>query len=191
MKRTIWLALLIAAAGCGKKDEEAKPKPDPAPAAKVDGAPAAKPAPAAPAAITPRAGESFGTDLGVDGTNPAPWKTAAGATAQIGVLFPEGPDGETARIVVAGADAAGKVTETEVATVDVNMAYGHGVEIEVGADGKALVRVDESGGSGDPGYLAAWRLAWDDAAGKPVIEEKGQWDGTEEPPAWAARKPEQ
>ena len=190
MKTSGGMALLIAAAGCGKKDDEAKPKADP-PAAKVDAAPAAKPAPAAPAAITPRAGESFGGDLGVDGANPVAWKTPNGTTAQIGVLFPEGPDGESARIVVAAADTSGMVVEAEVATVDVNMAYGHGVEIEVTADGKALVRVDETGGSGDPGFLEAWRLAWDEAAKKPVVEEHGHWMGDEDPAAWAARKPEQ
>jgi len=194
MKTSSWmglaagsLALLVAAAGCGKKgDDEGKAKvaePAPAPAP----APVVAPPAAAPV-IAPRPGESFGGDIGVTGENPIPWKTAAGTTVLLGVLFPTGDESENARVVVAAVDPAGKVTETEVATVGVNMAYGHGVAIAVSPDGKALVRVDETGGSEDPGYLAAWRLAWDAAAGKPENEDQGNWDGTTDPPAWAASR---
>ena len=190
--RTWWTAgvlLLIAAAGCGKKDDDARAKaPDPAPAAAPDAAakaPPPEPGPGPAPSITPRQGETFGGDdvgIGVTGANPVMWK-AGGATVALGVLFPGGAE-EKGRIVVASADAAGKVTETEVETIEMNMAYGHDVEIVVGADGKALVRVGESGGSGDPGFGAAWRLAWDAAAGRAVIEQKDQWTGIEDPPAW-------
>lgn len=179
------LALLHAGVACKDKKDD---KPPAAPAAQPvePGSAAPTGAGTAPSpTIALQAGESFepGADLVLAGTNPFIWSATPTERVAVGFVF----KGEVARAVAAVAGGA----PVELGQVEFNPAYSGAFGATTTKDGKAVLVLSSSGGSDDPGFTAAWRLSWDPAAKRPVVEEKGNWGGEEfdKIPPWATLEP--
>ncbi len=193
------LVVALALAGCKGKDSEKKADTAPAarpvePAAPTTAAAAPNPVVAAPttAAAAPnpaaaptapsapavpqlalRDGESVvpAADLERVGDNPKAWNGM-----QLAITFA----GEQARVLVSGDNGV-----VELGSVELNAAYSGQYGIVALPDGKAAVVVTSNGGSGDPGFVAGWRIAWDAKARRAVVDQKGNWTGGDKAPAWA------
>jgi hypothetical protein len=186
---TLAFTLVFAIAGCKDKPKtNANPTGSaatgsggaPDPAAAGSGSAVVAFAPALPT-LVPAAGESLapGADLERVGENPVLWKPPAAGMVAIGFVF----QGEQARVVAATAGAAASL---ELGTVEFNAAYSGAYGGAQTADGKVVLVLSSTGGSGDPGFTAAWRVAWDSAKQLPVVEERGDWPGDGEVPGWAS-----
>lgn len=183
-KARLLLALLLST-GCKDKPKEVAAPPattvEPGSAAANPAASAGSASAAAPT-IRLAAGESFqpSADLTRVGPNPNPftWQATPTDAVAIGVVFKD----ETARAV-----AAVEGESIDIATVEFNAAYSGEYAITTSPDNKVAVIITSNGGSGDPGFIAAWQVAWDPAAKKPIVAAKGDWpaDEADKTPAWA------
>jgi hypothetical protein len=155
------------------------PKPPP-PGQGSDSMKPTTPTPGAAPTIALQDGESFeGGDVTSNaGTNPYAWKATATDTIAVAIVF----KGETGRVVMSPVAGATQ----ELGKFEFNSAYSGSYAYVIQPDGSLAVMFSSSGGSGDPGFTAAWKIKWDVAKKAATVVDKGEWEGTSDKiPAWA------